>query len=43
MFSLLHDVVQLPSQVQLCDPTDSSTPGFPVLHYFLEFAQTPVH
>ena len=27
----------------LCDPTDCSTLGFPVLHYLLEFAQTQVH
>ena len=27
----------------LCDPTDCSTPGFPVLHYLQEFAQTHVH
>ena len=27
----------------LCDPTDCSTPGFPVLHCLLEFAQTHVH
>ena len=26
----------------LCDPMDQSTPGFPVLHYLLEFAQTHV-
>ena len=26
----------------LCDPRDFSTPGFPVLHYFPEFAQTHV-
>ena len=26
-----------------CDPVDCSTPGFPVLHYLLEFAQTQVH
>ena len=26
----------------LCDPTDCSMPGFPVLHYLLEFAQTHV-
>ena len=25
------------------DPMDCSTPGFPVLHYFLEFAQTRIH
>ena len=27
----------------LCDPKDYSTPGFPALHYFLEFDQTHVH
>ena len=27
----------------LCDRMDCSTPGFPVLHYVLEFAQTYVH
>ena len=27
----------------LCDPMDCSTPGFPVLHYLLKFAQTHVH
>ena len=27
----------------LCNPTDCSTPGFPVLHHFLELAQTHVH
>jgi len=27
----------------LCDPMDRSTPGFPVLRYLLEFAQTHVH
>jgi len=27
----------------LCDPMDSSRPGFPVLHYLQEFAQTQVH
>ena len=25
-----------------CDPMDCSTPGFPVLHYLSEFAQTHV-
>ena len=33
--------------VQLCptlfDPMDCSTPGFPVLHYLLDFAQTHVY
>ena len=28
---------------RLCDLMDCSTPGFPVLHYFLQFAQTHVH
>ena len=27
----------------LCDPMNCSTPGFPVLHYLPEFAQTLVH
>ena len=27
----------------LCDPMNCSTPGFPVLHYLLEFAHTHVH
>ena len=27
----------------ICNPTDCSTPGFPVLHYLPEFAQTRVH
>ena len=26
----------------LCDPIDCSTPGFPVLHYLPEFAQTSI-
>ena len=31
------------SRVQLCDPMACSTPGFPVLHYLPELAQTHVH
>ena len=27
----------------LCNPMGHSTPGFPVLHHFLELAQTHVH
>ena len=27
----------------LCNPTDCSTPGLPVLQHLPEFAQTPVH
>ena len=36
-------VVHLLSHVQLCDPTNSSMLGFPVLHYLWEFSQTHVH
>ena len=35
--------VQSSSHVRLWDRVDSSTPGFPVLHYLLEFAQMHVH
>ena len=31
------------SCVLLCNPTDCSTPGFPVLHHLPELAQTHVH
>ena len=31
------------SYLTLCDRMDCSTPGFPVLHYLLEFAQAHVH
>ena len=31
------------SCLTLCNPRDYSTPGFPVLHHLLEFAQTLVH
>ena len=31
------------SYLTLCNPMDCSTPGFPVLHYLLEFAQSHVH
>ena len=36
-------VVQSLSYVWLCNPINCSTPGFPVLHYLPEFAQTHVH
>ena len=39
----LFVAVQSPSHVQLCDPTDCSTPGFPVPYYLPEFAQVHVH
>ena len=35
-----HSVAE--SHLTPCDRMDCSTPGFPVLHYFLEFAQTYV-
>ena len=31
------------SCLTLCNPTDCSTPGFPVLHHLLELAQTHVY
>ena len=41
------DSVQFSSVVQSCpapcNPTDCSTPGFPVHHQLLELAQTHVH
>ena len=36
-------VVVAQSCPTLCDPVDGSTQGFPVLHHFLELAQTHVH
>ena len=39
----VETVVQSLSRVSaLCDPVDCSTPGLPVLHWLLEFAQTHV-
>ena len=42
---ILEDVVVVPSlsRVQLCDPMDWSTPGFPVHHHFPELGQTHAH
>ena len=31
------------SHPTLCNPTNCSTPGFPVLHHLLEFAQTHIY
>ena len=36
-------VVQSRNRVQLCDLMDCSMPGFPILHYLLEFVQIHVH
>ena len=41
IFCCCCSVTQL--YLTLCDPMDCSTPGFPVLHYLPEFAQTHVH
>ena len=35
--------VQSLSRIRLCDPTDCSTPGFPVHHQLPELTQTHVH
>ena len=43
----LENIFQFSSVTQscstLCDPTNHSTPGFPVHHQLLEFTQTHVH
>ena len=41
----MNDVFSSVAQLCLtrCHPMDYSTPGFPVLHYLPEFAQTHVH
>ena len=36
-------LVQSLNRAQLCEPIDYNTPGFPVVHYLLEFAQIHVH
>ena len=41
--SVQFSSVQLLSCVQLCDPVDCSTSGFPVLHHLPELAQIHVH
>ena len=43
LWSLTVVVVQSPSCVQLCDPTDCIMPGLPVPHHLLEFALVHVH
>ena len=40
--SLLLLLLFICSVLSLCDPMDCSTPGSPVLHYLLEFAQIHV-
>ena len=39
----LYLVFQLLNHVTLCNPMDCSTPGFPILHQYIEFAQIHVH
>ena len=41
--SMISQSVQLLSPVQLCDPMDCSTPGFPVHHQLPELVQTHIH
>ena len=43
--TILFFIVGLLAQscLNFCNPMDYSTPGFPVLHYLPEFAQTHVH
>ena len=43
VFVCVSPSVQSLSHVRLCDPTDCSTPGFPVRHQLLELTQTHVH
>ena len=44
MYNKYHvAIVHLQRCVILCDPTDYSTPGFPVLHHLPELAQSHVH
>ena len=41
--SIIHGCCSIAqSRLTLCDPMDHSTPGFPVLHHLLKFAQTHV-
>ena len=42
-FDLVFCCLVTESCQTLCDPMNCRTPGFPVLHYLLEFAQTHVH
>ena len=41
--SLHHCCSMTKSYLTLCCPMDYIMPGFPVLHYLLEFAQTHIH
>ena len=43
VFSLLHTILSCRICPILCDPMDCSTPGFPLLHCHLEFAETQIH
>ena len=40
MYTHIYSCLVTQSCLILCDLMDYSTPGFPVLHYLLEFAQT---
>ena len=41
--SVVHCYSAANSYLTLCNPMNCSTPGFPVLHYLLDFAQSHVH
>ena len=45
LFNLYAESVSSVAQscLTLCNPMDCSPPSFPILHHFLEFAQTHVH
>ena len=43
MFFVVVQSLSQKIKICLCDPKDCNTPGFPVLHYLPEFAQTHVH
>ena len=44
LYRSFHSCCPVPKlYLPLCDPRDCGTPGFPVLHYLPEFAQTHVH
>ena len=43
MFFVVVQSLSQKIKICLCDPKDCNTPGFPVLHYLPELAQTHVH
>ena len=43
LIHFISDFVVAQSCLTLCNPMSYSKPGFPVLHYLLEFAHTYIH